>query len=779
MSKRFIITEEEKKSILKSYLRLSESPTNVGCEKGNCVNGTGTFNYSNGNVFEGPFKNGKRNGTGGVLKYKNGDEFRGKFVNDKIEGYGVYVTSNKITYTGLWSETTDEKGDEIPIPQKNDGNFVVLYPEELGGYSYKGYFSNKGCNGKGVFKFPDGTTYTGEFSQKNLSLNTPIYFKGMTPEGVEMEIDDLLEYHSFIGDEYVTTDYEKIIYTEENRKSFKGCNTLDTQNVFDGQNGTKDYGFQKDIPELGWAKYEGVLDGKQVKITKGCWDKFKLIVGVEEGERGEYDGDYYTLDGKNKLFSGDESKSNKFMYGELKNSSDYKFYDKIWTYNGIFKNGIIDTTEKVSSPAAAEKMYPGQLTFSDGNIYVGNFKDGQIDGKGIFTFNSGLRLSGNFKLNEESESLTYSVVLDNGETIDDIFKYEITYKQKEKGSTSPDIGILKTGTFKGKTFFNVDLIDGKETYNKKGILPKITIIITNLDNENISFRTLSDDNGSFTFERVPYGKYSLDASIGYSKDISLSINSFTFNTEVKDVRLNLKPSESFKKFIDKETIKLKDFGQIKNLSKLSSDETKKIFIDNIYEGTKESTWIKDLIKGDFEKKYGTINTEENCVNQLKNYADMLRKINNGEVDLETTKQVGKSLRPTKKFIQSCWITYPKEMRKQKEDFLLVRNPGGNITDYAIVLENSNKRDIYNKNSMGLNNTISKVILEHKEKKNSKIQEEKIIKSRLNFVLTENKDSIIDLIKEKNILLNKGYDSELIERNYNLIINKKFRSVGGE
>jgi hypothetical protein len=81
--------------------------------------------------------------------------------------------------------------------------------------------------------------------------------------------------------------------------------------------------------------------------------------------------------------------------------------------------------------------------------------------------------------------------------------------------------------------------------------------------------------------------------------------------------------------------------------------------------------------------------------------------------------------------------------------------------------------------MGLNNTISKVILEHKEKKNLKIQENKIIKNRLNFVLTENKDSILNLIKEKNILLNKGYDSELIDKNYNLIINKRFRNVGGE
>ena len=60
------------------------------------------------------------------------------------------------------------------------------------------------------------------------------------------------------------------------------------------------------------------------------------------------------------------------------------------------------------------------------------------------------------------------------------------------------------------------------------------------------------------------------------------------------------------------------------------------------------------------------------------------------------------------------------MEKQKSDFLLVRNPGGDIIDYAIVLENANKQDIYNKNSMGLKNTISNVIHGYNELKKRKI-----------------------------------------------------------
>jgi hypothetical protein len=113
------------------------------------------------------------------------------------------------------------------------------------------------------------------------------------------------------------------------------------------------------------------------------------------------------------------------------------------------------------------------------------------------------------------------------------------------------------------------------------------------------------------------------------------------------------------------------------------------------------------------------------------------------------------------------------MKKQKDDFLLVRNPGGDITDYAIVLENDNKQDIYNKNSMGLNNTISKIVMDYKLNKERVIQEEKIIESRFKFVMTENVDSIINVIKEKNELLNKGYDGKVIDKVYNRLIKNRF------
>jgi hypothetical protein len=775
MSKRFIITEEERNSILNTYLKLNEDPIKVGCVKGNCNNGTGTFNYENGNVYVGPFKNNKRHGTGGVLTYPNGDVFRVKYVDDIFNGYGVYVSSNKISYTGLWTQVIDDKGIPIPTPKESDSNFIVLYPEELGGYEYRGYFNSDGFNGSGLFKFPDGTTYTGEFTQEGLSIKKPISFDGVDNENNEVSTEDLIKYHTNNKFKEPVTDFEKIVYTDENRKNWRGCNRRNIVNIFNGTSGTKDYGYQKDYPEFGWAKFEGSIGDKNVKID-GCWDKFKILRGKETGSRGEYDGYYYSTELEKGFFVGDESNANKFLYGTLKNSPEYTFYDSEWEYIGFFVNGRIDTTNANPTMIPVDMDMPsteslGKIKFSDNNVYIGNFKNGQIEGNGEFKFSSGLILKGNFKLNQESETITYSVTLENGQVIPDIFNYDLTYKQSQTNPTNDKtIGILKTGTIRGTTFYSVDFTDGTKTKNEKGLLPNVFIRISNVEDTSKFFEVTSDDDGLFAFENVPYGKYSLIANINGNNQMSLNVESFDFNTPTKDVRLTLKPLESFQKFINKTVKKSIENGEKSSIDKWKIKDS---FINVLYEQSKSDTFISDILKGRFEQKYGTVTTKENCVTQLNNYADLIRKIQKGEIDLNTTKTIGTNLRPTKKYIQNCWRTYPNAMKNQKDDFLLVRNPGGDITEYAIVLENTNKQDIYNKNSMGLNNTISKIVTDYKLNKERVIQEEKIIENRIKFVMTENVDSIINVIKEKNDLLNKGYDGKVVDRIYNKLIRNRF------
>ena len=139
-----------------------------------------------------------------------------------------------------------------------------------------------------------------------MGIGEPINFQGVDDKNNQVSTENLIEYHygsDNIGDETAeeVPDFEKIPYNDNLRKLWKGCNTYTIEYSFNGKSNQKDYGYQKELPELGWAKFEGVIDGKSVKI-EGCWDKFKVIRGKETGDRGEYDGYYYSTEWEKGFF---------------------------------------------------------------------------------------------------------------------------------------------------------------------------------------------------------------------------------------------------------------------------------------------------------------------------------------------------------------------------------------------------------------------------------------------------------------------------------------------
>ena len=75
--------------------------SNAQCVKGNCYNGSGTYMFTNGDKYEGQWKEGKMNGRGNY-EFANGDRFNGDFHENKRDGTGVYVWKNKGSYTGQW-----------------------------------------------------------------------------------------------------------------------------------------------------------------------------------------------------------------------------------------------------------------------------------------------------------------------------------------------------------------------------------------------------------------------------------------------------------------------------------------------------------------------------------------------------------------------------------------------------------------------------------------------------------------------------------------------------
>ena len=71
--------------------------------KGNCFKGHGTYEWENGDFYEGMWKNGKPDGNG-VFYFENGDNYTGRFSEGLKNGHGKYTWKDGNTYDGNWDE---------------------------------------------------------------------------------------------------------------------------------------------------------------------------------------------------------------------------------------------------------------------------------------------------------------------------------------------------------------------------------------------------------------------------------------------------------------------------------------------------------------------------------------------------------------------------------------------------------------------------------------------------------------------------------------------------
>lgn len=77
-------------------------PTLGVCTSGNCKNGSGTFEYKNGDRYVGDFVNSKPEGNGLFINTKK-ESISGEFKNGKPHGFASeYDANRKLIYNGEW-----------------------------------------------------------------------------------------------------------------------------------------------------------------------------------------------------------------------------------------------------------------------------------------------------------------------------------------------------------------------------------------------------------------------------------------------------------------------------------------------------------------------------------------------------------------------------------------------------------------------------------------------------------------------------------------------------
>ena len=129
------------------------------CLSGDCTSGYGVYKYPSGARYEGNFKNGEIDGTG-TCYYTDGSTYTGEWVARYPEGKGTKTYPDGTQRTGLWKkgQPVDEAGNLVPVAnvnqweKKNDGTDVQ-----------SGCIAGNCRTGDGIFAFPDGSKYEGQF----------------------------------------------------------------------------------------------------------------------------------------------------------------------------------------------------------------------------------------------------------------------------------------------------------------------------------------------------------------------------------------------------------------------------------------------------------------------------------------------------------------------------------------------------------------------------------------------------------------------------------------
>lgn len=111
------------------------------------MHGKGVFSYTNGNKYEGGFKEGVKHGHG-VFTWANGDVYDGGFENDVRSGSGVFTSHSGSKYDGEWKDNL------------KNGSGIFCYRN---GDRFEGEYSNSLKQGHGIYYFRNGNVFEGEW----------------------------------------------------------------------------------------------------------------------------------------------------------------------------------------------------------------------------------------------------------------------------------------------------------------------------------------------------------------------------------------------------------------------------------------------------------------------------------------------------------------------------------------------------------------------------------------------------------------------------------------
>ena len=307
--------------------------------------GEGICKMSNGDIYNGLWKNGVFQSGKVSLTYSDKSSYIGEMSERKKNGKGKFVNPGGIVYDGDWSnDQFTGKGKIVYEKGTYEGDIVLDLPE-----------------GQGTFKYSYPSQMEG---QMNDSIYTGGYLKGL-PEG-----RGKLEVHYFSEE----SDYRGRTYNGDwvnGKKEGAGkeeLNLMIDKYIYEGE--------WKNNEKNGKGTLTGMLEYGSDQ-TVGTWVNGKL------SGYGECTGTYQDPE---------TSEDYKFSYkGNFENDSyegQGTLVNSDGTYVGSFQSNM--------------KNGEGKMTFKSGNVYIGQWKDNEMNGEGKLilankTIQQGIFVNGEFQ----------------------------------------------------------------------------------------------------------------------------------------------------------------------------------------------------------------------------------------------------------------------------------------------------------------------------------------------------------------------------------------------
>ena len=335
-----------------------------------------------GDLFEGYFLNGKKNGRGKYI-WANGNVYDGNWVDGKCTGKGKVTWSNGASFDGEWKDNQMSEGKYIYADGsvyegsfkngKRDGYGKRIYTS---GDKYEGRWQSGSRHGNGVYTWADGDVYDGKWKDdKRCGVGRMVMYGKAGPDA--LNAGEVFIKYSYDGEWLDNREHGHGICREGNGT------VAGMDKVYEGEwvNGKKCgrfvWHFLHRDGETGKSYIDFYEDGNLIETCIPYDERIKTVDDAKKFREAEKRARISAVKTDFRLakqldmnivasvgyYNGDYMNGERNGYGECA-------YDNGDKYIGTWKDGAANGV--------------GRYAFARGGFYFGQFSNGRVDGYGVY-----------------------------------------------------------------------------------------------------------------------------------------------------------------------------------------------------------------------------------------------------------------------------------------------------------------------------------------------------------------------------------------------------------